>query len=47
MSSNIIGPLPNKSNSPSEKVEKASGNLDDIEDPLVTNIDTVYKERPN
>ena len=43
MSSNIIGPLPKKSYSPSEKVEKASGYLDDIKYPLVDNIDTVDK----
>ena len=34
--SNIIVPLPKKSLSPSEKVKKASGNLDDIEAPVVT-----------
>ena len=31
MSSNIINPKPNKSVAPSEKVEKASENFDDIE----------------
>ena len=31
MSSNIIGPLPNISEAPSDNTEKASGNLDDIE----------------
>ena len=36
MSSNIIGPVPKKSLAPSEKVEKASGDLDYIEDPVVT-----------
>ena len=36
MSSNIIGPFPKKSVSPSEKVEKASEDLDDIEEPVVT-----------
>ena len=36
MSSYIIGPLPNKSVAPSEKVEKVSGDLDDIKDPVVT-----------
>ena len=42
MLSNNIGPYPNKSVSPSEKVapndegEKVSGTLDDIEDPVVT-----------
>ena len=39
MSSNIIGPLPKKSDAPSEKVEKASGYLDDIEKPLVDTIE--------
>ena len=42
MSSNIICPFPNKSVSPNEKVapsdevEKISGTLDDIEEPVVT-----------
>ena len=31
MPSNTIGPLPKKSDASSEKVEKASGDLDDIE----------------
>ena len=31
MSSNIIGPFPNKSVAPSERVEKAIGGLSDIE----------------
>ena len=44
MSSNIIGPFPNKSYSPSEKVKKASGYLDDIKKPLVTTIETVEKK---
>ena len=35
-SSNIIVPLPKKSVAPSEKVEGASGNSDDIEAPVVT-----------
>ena len=35
MWSNIISSLPKKSVSPSERVEKASGNLDDIEAPVV------------
>ena len=43
MSSNIIDQLSKKSDAPSEKV-KTSGGLDDIEDPVVTNIDTVDKE---
>ena len=37
MSSNIIVPLPKKSVAPSEKFEKASGYLDDIEEPVVEN----------
>ena len=44
MSSNIIGLLPKKSDAPSEKVETASGDLDDIKEPVVTNIDTADKE---
>ena len=36
MSSNIIDPLPKKSVAPSEKFEKASGDLDDIKEPVVT-----------
>ena len=43
MSYNIIGPFPNKSYAPSEKVKKSSGDLDDIEEPLVTNINAVEK----
>ena len=43
MLSNIIGPLPKKSDAPIEKIQKASGDLDDIEESLVTNIDTVEK----
>ena len=31
MLSNNIGPFPQKSDAPSKNVEKASGNLDDIE----------------
>ena len=44
MPSNIIVPSPNKSDAPSERVEKLSGDLDHIEESLVTNIDTVDKE---
>ena len=44
MSSNIIGRSPKKSDAPSEKVEKLSGDLDDIENPLVTTIDIVDKK---
>ena len=43
MSSNIIGPLHKKSDTPSQKVKKASGGLDHIEEPVVTIIDTVEK----
>ena len=35
MSSNIIGPSPNKLVAPSEKLEKASGDLYDIKAPVV------------
>ena len=44
MSYNIIVPFPKKSDAPSEKVKKVSRDLDDIEKPLVTTIDTVDKE---
>ena len=36
MLSNIIGPLPNTSVAQGEKVEKLSGYLNDIKDPVVT-----------
>ena len=36
MSSNIIGPFPKKSDAQSETVEKPSGYLDDIKEPVVT-----------
>ena len=44
MSSNIIGPLPNKSENPSEKVRKTSGDLDHTKKALVFTNDTVIKE---
>ena len=44
MSSNIIGPLPKKSNASSEKVKQESGSLDDIKNPLVNTIHTTYKK---
>ena len=44
MSSNIIVPLPNESDNPSEKVIKTGGGLDDTKNTLVTTIDTVVKE---
>ena len=44
MSSNIIGPLPKKSDTASGSVEKESGDLDDTKEPVVPNIDTVDKE---
>ena len=44
MSSITIGSFPNKSDNPSERVIKASGDLDDIKKALVTTIDTVVKE---
>ena len=43
MSSNIIGPLPNESDNPSERVRKTSGDLDDTEKALVTTTDKVDK----
>ena len=44
MSSNTIFPLPKESNTPSEKVRKISGYLDDNKTILVTTTDTVLKE---
>ena len=44
MSSNIIEPLPKKSDKPSEKVIETSGNLDETEKALVTTTETVVKE---
>ena len=44
MPSNTIGPLPKKSDSLSEKFKKSSGGLDDTEETVVTNINTVDKE---
>ena len=44
MPSNIIGPLPKKSDTPIEKVRKSSGDLDDIKKELITTIYTVDKE---
>ena len=44
MSSNTIGPLSKKSDNPSKRVRKSSGDLDDMKKALVTNIDTVVKE---
>ena len=44
MSYNTIGPLPKKSDAPSEKVRKESGDLDDIKNALVTTIETISKE---
>ena len=41
MSYNIICTLHKKSDAPGEKAGKASGDLDDIKQPLVTNNDTV------
>ena len=43
MSYNIIVPLTKKSDAPSEKFEKASRDLDDIKELLVTNINTAEK----
>ena len=47
MSSNIFGQLPKKLDATSEKVEKSGGDLDDIEESLVTNTDTFDKEYHN
>ena len=44
MSSNTIGPLPKESDNPSEKVRKASEDLDDTKQALVSTIDAVVKE---
>ena len=44
MSSNISDPFPKRSDNPSIKVRKTSGDLDEIEKALVTNTDTVVKE---
>ena len=39
-----IGPFPKKSDTPCEKVRKASGDLDGIKNEQVTTIDPVVKE---
>ena len=44
LSSNISDPLPKKSDNPSEKVIKTSGNLDETGKVLSTNADMVVKE---
>ena len=44
VSSNTLGLLTKKSDIPSEKVRKSSGDLDYIRKSLVTTIDTVVKE---
>ena len=44
MSSNIISQLPKKSCNPSEKVRITSGDLDETEKALVTDIETIAKE---
>ena len=44
MSSNTIEPLPEKYDTPSEKVIKASGYLNDIKKALVTTIGKFIKE---
>ena len=41
---NLSGLFPEKSYAPNENVKKLSGDLDDIKNPLVTTIDTVYKD---
>ena len=44
MSSNTICPFHKESDTPSEKVRKTSGDLDDTKQALVTTTDTVFKE---
>ena len=44
MSSNTIFTLPKESDTPSERVRKTSGDLDDTKHALVTTTDTVVKE---
>ena len=44
MSSNNISPLPKEYDTPSEKVRKTSGYLDDTKQALVTTTDKVFKE---
>ena len=44
MSLNISNPLPNKSDNPSGKVRKTSGDLDETEKVLVATTDMVSKE---
>ena len=44
MLSNIIIPLPKKSDTSSKTVRKVSGDLDDIKKALVATIGTVFKE---
>ena len=44
MSSNNIGPFPNKYDYTSKMVRKASGDLDYTKKALVTTTDTVFKE---
>ena len=43
MSPNIILPSPKEFDTPSEKVRKTSGNLDDTKQALVTTTDTFGK----
>ena len=43
MSSNNILPLPKESDTPNEKVRKASGDLDDTKQELVTTTEKVVK----
>ena len=44
MSSNNISPLPKEYDTPSEKVRKTSGYLDDTKQVLVNNTDTFVKK---
>ena len=47
MSSNTIGQSPKESGTPSGKVRKTSGYLDDTKNSLVATTDTVVKEGNN
>ena len=44
MSPNTILPFPKEYDTPSEKVRRTSGDLDDTKQSLVTTTDTVVKE---
>ena len=46
MSYNTIGPLPKKSDAPSEKVEKSSGDLDDFKNLVHADLLSILEETP-